>query len=144
MASGGVSSPTDRLTNTQFSMEELVAIVEEAEASGAIRLLSRLQPSRASQHPVCLRSSRHVCLCPRLHSKSNPSGVEGWCQVKPSIAAMCCLRHLRLCRARWEVAMPLSRWRSHECNQVYGQNDQRPAVQMRARIMSYQTEAMGR
>lgn len=33
MASGGVSSPTDRLTNTQFSMQELKAIVEEARAA---------------------------------------------------------------------------------------------------------------
>lgn len=33
MASGGVSSPTDRLTNTQFSMQELKAIVEEAKAA---------------------------------------------------------------------------------------------------------------
>ena len=34
MASGGVSSPTDRLTNTQFSLGELRAIVEEAAAAG--------------------------------------------------------------------------------------------------------------
>ncbi|KAG2437254.1 hypothetical protein HXX76_005917 [Chlamydomonas incerta] len=34
MASGGVASPTDRLTNTQFSESELKAIVEEAEAAG--------------------------------------------------------------------------------------------------------------
>jgi imidazolonepropionase-like amidohydrolase len=34
MASGGVASPTDRLTNTQFSVEEIKAIVEEAEAAG--------------------------------------------------------------------------------------------------------------
>eukprot|EP00879_Flechtneria_rotunda_P019385 GHRR01020362.1.p1 GENE.GHRR01020362.1~~GHRR01020362.1.p1 ORF type:complete len:248 (+),score=86.88 GHRR01020362.1:1943-2686(+) len=34
MASGGVSSPTDRLTNTQFSLEELTAICQEAAAAG--------------------------------------------------------------------------------------------------------------
>ncbi|GLC64007.1 hypothetical protein PLESTF_000108500 [Pleodorina starrii] len=34
MASGGVASPTDRLTNTQFSEAELTAIVEEAAAAG--------------------------------------------------------------------------------------------------------------
>lgn len=34
MASGGVSSPTDRLTNTQYSMDELTAIVQEAAAAG--------------------------------------------------------------------------------------------------------------
>ncbi|WIA11160.1 hypothetical protein OEZ85_011297 [Tetradesmus obliquus] len=34
MASGGVASPTDRLTNTQFSLEELTAICQEAEAAG--------------------------------------------------------------------------------------------------------------
>ncbi|KAK9797015.1 hypothetical protein WJX73_006150 [Symbiochloris irregularis] len=33
MASGGVSSPTDRLTNTQFSEAEITAIVEEAAAN---------------------------------------------------------------------------------------------------------------
>ena len=33
MASGGVSSPTDRITSTQFSDQEISAIVEEAEAA---------------------------------------------------------------------------------------------------------------
>lgn len=33
MASGGVSSPTDRIGNTQFAREEILAAVEEAEAS---------------------------------------------------------------------------------------------------------------
>jgi imidazolonepropionase-like amidohydrolase len=33
MASGGVSSPTDRVDSTQYSMDELRAIVEEAEAA---------------------------------------------------------------------------------------------------------------
>jgi imidazolonepropionase-like amidohydrolase len=33
MASGGVASPTDRITSTQFSAEEMTAIVEEAEAA---------------------------------------------------------------------------------------------------------------
>lgn len=35
MASGGVASPTDRLTATQFSLEELAAIVDECEAAGS-------------------------------------------------------------------------------------------------------------
>jgi len=34
MASGGVSSPTDRISNLQFSIEEMSAIVAEAEAAG--------------------------------------------------------------------------------------------------------------
>lgn len=34
MASGGVSSPTDRLANLQFSDEEIAAIVEEARHAG--------------------------------------------------------------------------------------------------------------
>lgn len=34
MASGGVSSPTDRLTSLQFSREELDAIIDEAQLSG--------------------------------------------------------------------------------------------------------------
>jgi imidazolonepropionase-like amidohydrolase len=33
MASGGVASPTDRIDSTQYSMEELRAVVEEAEAA---------------------------------------------------------------------------------------------------------------
>lgn len=33
MASGGVSSPTDHISNTQYSLEEIRAIVEEAEAA---------------------------------------------------------------------------------------------------------------
>ncbi len=33
MASGGVSSPTDRIGNTQYSLEEIGAAVEEAEAA---------------------------------------------------------------------------------------------------------------
>ena len=33
MGSGGVSSPTDRIDSTQFSVEELLAIVEEARAA---------------------------------------------------------------------------------------------------------------
>ena len=33
MASGGVASPTDRIDSTQYSMDELHAIVEEAEAA---------------------------------------------------------------------------------------------------------------
>lgn len=33
MASGGVSSPTDRIDSTQFSIDEIRAIVEEAEAA---------------------------------------------------------------------------------------------------------------
>ena len=35
MASGGVSSPTDRITSTQFSEDELRAIVGEANAGGS-------------------------------------------------------------------------------------------------------------
>ena len=34
MLSGGVSSPTDRISNTQFSLEEIRAAVEEAEMAG--------------------------------------------------------------------------------------------------------------
>ena len=33
MASGGIASPTDRITSTQFSIEEMCAAVEEAEAA---------------------------------------------------------------------------------------------------------------
>ena len=35
MASGGVASPTDKITSTQFSEEEIRAAVEEAQAVGS-------------------------------------------------------------------------------------------------------------
>lgn len=46
MASGGVSSPTDRITSTQFSIEELKAAVEEAEAA-TIYVMAHAYTARA-------------------------------------------------------------------------------------------------
>ncbi|KAG2482174.1 hypothetical protein HYH03_018874 [Edaphochlamys debaryana] len=60
MASGGVASPTDRLTNTQFGVAELAAIVEEAAAAGSYVCAHAYTPpaiSRAVQAGV--RSIEH-------------------------------------------------------------------------------------
>lgn len=60
MASGGVSSPTDRLTNTQFSLEELRAIVEEAAAAGTYVCAHAYKPSAIKRALECgVRSIEH-------------------------------------------------------------------------------------
>lgn len=46
MASGGVSSPTDRITSTQFSDEEITAVVEEANAAN-IPVIAHAYTARA-------------------------------------------------------------------------------------------------
>ncbi len=46
MASGGVSSPTDRITSTQFSDDEITAIVEEANAAN-IPVIAHAYTARA-------------------------------------------------------------------------------------------------
>lgn len=46
MASGGVSSPTDRIDSTQFSLEEIDAIVEEADAAN-IHVMAHAYTARA-------------------------------------------------------------------------------------------------
>lgn len=60
MAGGGVSSPTDPIDGTQFSMEELRAAVEEAEAANLYALAHAYSPravTRAAQAGV--RSIEH-------------------------------------------------------------------------------------
>jgi imidazolonepropionase-like amidohydrolase len=51
MAGGGVSSPTDRITSTQFSMMELKAIVEEADAAN-VHVMAHAYTPRAIQNAV--------------------------------------------------------------------------------------------
>eukprot|EP00877_Chromochloris_zofingiensis_P001778 jgi/Chrzof1/11600/Cz06g01200.t1 len=60
MASGGVSSPTDRLSNTQFSLEELRAIVEEAQAAGTYVCAHAYMPAAIKRALACgVRSIEH-------------------------------------------------------------------------------------
>ncbi|PNH09477.1 hypothetical protein TSOC_003913 [Tetrabaena socialis] len=60
MASGGVASPTDRLTNTQFSTDELVAIVEEAAAAGTYVAAHAYTPKAIERALHCgVRSIEH-------------------------------------------------------------------------------------
>lgn len=51
MASGGVSSPTDRILNTQFAEDEIVAAVQEASAAG-IYCMAHAYTPRAIQRAV--------------------------------------------------------------------------------------------
>jgi imidazolonepropionase-like amidohydrolase len=51
MASGGVSSPTDRISSTQFSEDELIAAVEEADAA-EIYCMAHAYTPRAIQRAV--------------------------------------------------------------------------------------------
>ena len=51
MVSGGVASPTDPITNTQFSRDEIRAAVEEAEAAG-IYVTAHAYTSRAVKRAV--------------------------------------------------------------------------------------------
>ena len=51
MVSGGVASPTDRISNTQFSRDEIRAAVEEAEAAG-IYVTAHAYTSRAVARAV--------------------------------------------------------------------------------------------
>lgn len=60
MASGGIVSPTDRISSTQFSREELSAIVEEAEAAN-IYVMAHAYTARAINRALqCgIRSIEH-------------------------------------------------------------------------------------
>ena len=60
MASGGVSSPTDRISSTQFAEEEIAAAVEEAEAA-ELYVAAHLYTARAANRALRLgvRSVEH-------------------------------------------------------------------------------------
>lgn len=60
MASGGIASPTDRITSTQFSLEELEAAVEEAQAAN-IYCMAHAYTARAIERALeCgVRSIEH-------------------------------------------------------------------------------------
>ena len=51
MASGGVASPTDRITSTQFSQDEITAIVGEAEAA-QIPVIAHAYTARAVNRAI--------------------------------------------------------------------------------------------
>jgi imidazolonepropionase-like amidohydrolase len=51
MVSGGVSSPTDRITSTQFSEEEIRAAVEEAEAA-LVPVMAHAYTARAANRAI--------------------------------------------------------------------------------------------
>ncbi|MCY3412012.1 MAG: amidohydrolase family protein [Candidatus Heimdallarchaeota archaeon] len=60
MASGGVASPTDRIDSTQYSAEEIRAIVEEAEAAN-LYVMAHSYTARAINHALSngVRSIEH-------------------------------------------------------------------------------------
>mmetsp|Transcript_20318 Transcript_20318/g.44399 ORF Transcript_20318/g.44399 Transcript_20318/m.44399 type:complete len:478 (-) Transcript_20318:229-1662(-) len=60
MASGGVASPTDRLTSNQFSLQEIKAIVEEAQACGTYVCAHAYMPPAIQRAVLCgVRSIEH-------------------------------------------------------------------------------------
>ena len=60
MASGGVASPTDRITSTQFSVEEMTAVVEEAEAASLYVMAHAYTARAVNQALRCgIRSIEH-------------------------------------------------------------------------------------
>ncbi len=60
MASGGISSPTDRITSSQFSMEEIRAAVEEAENAGLYVMAHAYMPESIRRAVECgVRSIEH-------------------------------------------------------------------------------------
>ncbi len=60
MASGGVSSPTDRISNLQFSIEEIAAIVAEAEAAGLYVMAHAYTADAVNRALTCgVRSIEH-------------------------------------------------------------------------------------
>ncbi len=68
MAGGGVASPSDPLDGTQYSIEEMTAIVEEAAGGAHLRHGARLLAGMRSSAPsaaACARSSTATCSTPR-------------------------------------------------------------------------------
>ena len=60
MASGGVASPTDRISSSQFSLEEITAAVEEAENANLYVLAHAYLPKSISRALNCgVRSIEH-------------------------------------------------------------------------------------
>ena len=60
MVSGGVASPSDRVTNNQFSLDEMRAIVEEAEAAGSYVMAHAYTACSIRRALVCgVRSIEH-------------------------------------------------------------------------------------
>lgn len=60
MGSGGVSSPTDRIDSTQFSIEEILAIVEEAEAANVYAMAHAYTPRAIERLLECgVRTIEH-------------------------------------------------------------------------------------
>ncbi len=60
MASGGISSPTDRITSSQFSMEELRAAVEEAKNASLYVMAHAYMPESIRRAVECgVRSIEH-------------------------------------------------------------------------------------
>ncbi|MFB9904487.1 metal-dependent hydrolase family protein [Allokutzneria oryzae] len=91
MASGGVASPTDRIDSTQYSMEELRAIVQEAEAANryvAAHAYTARAVNRALEAGV--RSIEHGNL---LDDRSVELFVEHQAFLVPTLITYWALKH---------------------------------------------------
>jgi imidazolonepropionase-like amidohydrolase len=84
MASGGVASPTDRITSTQFSVEEITAAVEEAEAA-SLYVMAHAYTARAIARAVrCgVRSIEHGSL---IDSETMDLMVEQGAYLVPTMS----------------------------------------------------------
>jgi len=84
MAGGGVSSPTDRISNSQYSLGELEAVVEEAEAAGLYVMAHAYTPlSIAKAVEAGVRSIEHGNL---LDEKSAKFMAESGAFLVPTLA----------------------------------------------------------
>lgn len=85
MVSGGVSSPTDRITSTQFSREEITAAVEEAEAAN-LYVMAHAYTARAINRALeCgVRSIEHGNL---LDERSADLFLEKGAFLVPTLSA---------------------------------------------------------
>ena len=95
MASGGVSSPTDRLENLQFSEEELRAIVEEAKNAGVYCAAHAYTAEAVARAVRCgVRSIEHGNYADRAtlrHLRDAGGFLAGPCWLTPGLTLMAVL-----------------------------------------------------
>ncbi|GFR47600.1 hypothetical protein Agub_g9335, partial [Astrephomene gubernaculifera] len=99
MASGGVASPTDRLTNTQFSEGEMRAIVEEAQAAGTYVCAHAYMPDAIRRAVACgVRSIEH--------GNYLDAGTAGLMAAKGTFLVPTLVTYQELARAGTAAGMP--------------------------------------
>jgi imidazolonepropionase-like amidohydrolase len=120
MVSGGVASPTDRISSTQFSAEEITAAVEEAEAASLYVMAHAYTPRSINRALKCgvtsiehgnlldetcidLLLERNAFLVPTLatyHALAQDQSLPGWLHAKLSEVLDAGIRALELAHRR--------------------------------------------